>query len=159
MAVTRFLRMYNFGLGFLVVGCSASATTITLLEGDLDNFPAPSATTNRYRIVINREIMEVTGRDEATNKLTVTRGLEGTIAATHPGLALVSLRLTGEGIKRMQDAINVLEQGVGRVQVRIDDAADTGWRPRIHFKSGVGVTVTAVDSETDDEVVVTISSP
>ena len=56
---TSFLRAYNFGLGFLAVGCTASATTVTLAEGDLDNFPAPS-TTNPYRIVIGREIMELT---------------------------------------------------------------------------------------------------
>lgn len=158
MAVTDFLRMYNFGLGFIAVGCTASATTITMLEGDLDNFPAPS-NTNHYRIVIGREIMEVTGRDEATNKLTVTRGLEGTLAASHAGLSLVSLRLTGEGIRRMQDAINALEQGLNTVEVRVNDGADTGQRPRINVVGGAGVTVTATDSPANNEVRIVITSP
>ncbi len=144
MAVTNFLKIFNFGLGFLAVSCSATATTITLLEGDLDNFPAPG-TTNRYRIVIDREIMEVTGRDEATNKLTVSRGMESTQAIVHAGLSLVSLRLTSEGVQRMQDAINALEQGLNTIEVRVNDGMDTGQRPRINIVSGAGITVVATD--------------
>ena len=158
MAVTNFLRMYNFGLGFLAVSCSATATSLTLLEGDLDNFPAPS-TTNRYRIVIDREIMEVTGRDEATNKLTVSRGVETTQAVVHAGLALVSLRLTSEGVKRMQDAINALEQGLNTIEVRVNDGMDTGQRPRINIVGGAGITVVATDVPADNEVRIVITSP
>ena len=159
MAVTNFLKIFNFGLGFLAVSCSATATTITLLEGDLDNFPAPG-TTNRYRIVIDREIMEVTGRDEATNKLTVSRGMESTQAVVHAGLSLVSLRLTSEGVQRMQDAINALEQGLNTIEVRINDAVgDIGQRPRINIVGGAGVTVTATDVPADNEVRIVITSP
>lgn len=154
---TQFLRIFNFGLGFLSADISSTTTTITLQEGDLDNFPAPG-TTNPYRIVIDREIMEVTGRNETLNTLTVTRGLEGTAAATHLTLAIITLRLTQTGLLRMQDAINTLENSLGNIQIRIDGAADTGDRPRIQFISGVGITITAVDSPVDNEVVVTITN-
>ncbi len=155
---TSFLRIFNFGLGFLAVACSTSATTITLMAGDLDNFPAPS-TANPYRIVIDREIMEVTGRDEATNRLTVTRGVESTTAVTHLALALVSLRLTANGVRRMQDAINALEQGLNTIEVRVNDGLDTGQRPRINIVGGAGITVVATDVPVDNEVRIVITSP
>ncbi len=154
---TQFLRIFNFGLGFLAADISSAATTITLQEGDLDAFPAPGST-NPYRIVIDREIMEVTGRNETLNTLTVLRGLEGTTTTTHLNLALVTLRLTEAGLFRMQDAINALEAGLGTIQIRIDGAADTGDRPRIQFVSGTGITITAVDAPGDNEVVVTITN-
>lgn len=154
---TQFLRIFNFGLGFLSADISSAATAIALQEGDLDNFPAPG-TTDPYRIVIDREIMEVTGRNEATNTLTVTRGLENTPATTHLTLAIITLRLTQVGLLRMQDAINTLENSLGTIQIRIDGATDTGDRPRIQFVSGAGITIVAVDSEVDDEVVVTITN-
>ncbi len=157
MATTQFLRIFNFGLGFLAADISAAATTITLQEGDLDAFPAPGPT-SPYRIVIDREIMEVTGRDEALNNLAVIRGLEGTTATTHLSLALVTLRLTEGGLLRMQDAINALEAGLGTIQIRIDGGLDTGDRPRIQFVAGAGITITAVDSEVNNEVVVTITN-
>ncbi len=153
--MTVFLRIYNFGLAFLSVGCTASATTITLQEGDLDNFPAPT-TTNPYRLVIGREIMEVTGRDEATNRLTVSRAQEGTSAVSHPSLSLVSLRLTANGVRRMQDAINTLEQGLNTVEVRIDGGADVGQRARLHFLTGKNMNITGADDEPDNEVEVTL---
>ncbi len=155
---TQFLRIFNFGLGFLAADISSASTTITLQEGDLDAFPAPGPT-NPYRIVIDREIMEVTGRDETLNTLTVLRGLEGTVATTHLNLALVTLRLTEGGLLRMQDAINALEAGLGTIQIRVNGGLDAGDRPRIQFVAGAGVTITAVDSAVDNEVVVTISSP
>lgn len=158
MAVTTFLRVYNFGLGFLAAGCTASATAITLAEGDLDNFPAPT-TALPYRIVIGREIMEVTDRDEATNRLTVSRAQEGTLAVSHASLSLVSLRLTANGVQRMQDAINALEQGLNTVEVRVNSGADVGQRPRINFIAGAGITIVGADVAVDDEVTITISSP
>lgn len=154
---TQFLRIFNFGLGFLAADISSAATSIALQEGDLDNFPNPGDT-DPYRIVIDREIMEVTGRNEATNALTVTRGLENTAATTHLTLAIITLRLTQVGLLRMQDAINTLENSLGNIQIRIDGAVDTGDRPRIQFVSGAGITITAVDSEVDNEVVVTITN-
>ena len=154
---TQFLRIFNFGLGFLAADISAAATTITLQEGNLDAFPAPGPT-NPYRIVIDREIMEVTGRDETLNTLTVTRGLEGTATTTHLSLAMITLRLTEAGLLRMQDAINALEAGLGTIQIRIDGGLDAGDRPRIQFVSGTGITITAVDSEVNNEVVVTITN-
>ena len=154
---TQFLRIFNFGLGFLAADISSAATTLTLQEGDLDAFPAPG-TTNPYRVVIDREIMEVTGRNEALNSLAVLRGLEGPAATTHLNLALVTLRLTEGGLLRMQDAINTLEAGLGTIQIRIDGGLDAGDRPRIQFVSGTGITITAVDSEVNNEVVVTITN-
>lgn len=152
---TQFLRIFNFGLGFLGADISSAATTIVLQEGDLDAFPAPG-TTNPYRVVIDREIMEVTGRNETLNTLTVIRGLEGTAATTHLNLALITLRLTEAGLLLMQDAINTLEASLGTIQIRVDGGLDAGDRPRIQFVAGAGITITAVDSPGDNEVVVTI---
>lgn len=155
MAVTTFLKVYNFGLGFLATQCTISATTITLQEADIDNFPTPTATAP-YRIVIDNEVMEVTAKDEALNRLTVTRGLEGTTAVSHLALALVSIRLTQAGVERMQDAINALEQGLNTVEVRLNSGADVGQRPRINFIDGANADWSAVDSDTHDEVQVTL---
>ncbi len=156
--VTTFLRAYNFGIGFLAVGCTATATAITLLEGDLDNFPAPT-TTHPYRLVIGREVMEVTARDEATNRLTVRRAQEGTASVSHASLALVSLRLTAEGVKRMQDAIAALEQSLHKIEVRVNDGVDTGQQPRINIVGGAGITVVATNEPADNEVRIVITSP
>jgi hypothetical protein len=59
----------------------------------------------------------------------------------------------------MQDAINALEQGLNTIEIRANSGADAGQRPRINFVAGAGVTITAVDNEPNNEVVVTISSP
>lgn len=155
---TNFLRVHNFGLGFLAASLTSTATIITLQVGDLDAFPAPGASTDRYRVVIGREVMEVTGRNETNNTLTVLRGLEGTTAVSHLALTVVSIRFTAAIARSMQDAINTLENSLGNIQIRIDGAADTGDRPRIQFVSGTGITITAVDSEVDNEVVVTITN-
>ena len=152
---TTFLRIWNFGLGFTAVAVAASATAVTLMEGDLDNFPGPSET-ETYRIVIDREIMEVTGRDEATNKLTVTRAQEGTVAVSHSSLALVSLRLTADGVRRMQNAINALEQGLNTVEIRINSGADVGQQPRINFLDGANADFSATESLPNNEVQVTL---
>ena len=158
MAVTNFLKVYNFGLGFLATSCSIAATTITLQNGELDNFPAPTAALP-YRIVIDREVMEVTGHDEALNRLTVARGVESTTAVQHNILSLVSIRLTQGGVERMQDAINALEQGLNKVEVRVNSGMDVGQRPRINFIAGAGITIIGADVVVDDEVTITISSP
>ncbi len=155
---TSFLRVFNFGIGFLGVGVTSTSVTLTLQEGDLANFPTPGASADRYRIVVGREVMEVTGRDASANTLTVVRGQEGTTALSHLALAVISIRLTAAGVLSMQDAINALEQGLNKIQIRIDGAADTGDRPRIQFVSGAGITITAVDSEVNNEVVVTITN-
>ncbi|KKL72127.1 hypothetical protein LCGC14_2088000 [marine sediment metagenome] len=156
---TNFLRIFNFGLGFLGVSVNSTSTTITLQEGDLDAFPAPGSSSDRYRIVVDREVMEVTGRNETTNTLTVARAQEGTTGASHLAMAVVSLRLTAAGVRSMQDAINTLENSLGTVQIRVNSGGDAGDRPRINFVAGAGITIVAVDNEPNNEVVVTISSP
>ena len=156
---TNFLRVHNFGLGFLSVSVNATATSLILQEGDIDAFPAPGASSDRYRIVVGREVMEVTGRDEATNALTVIRAQEGTTGVSHLALAVVSLRLTAAGVRSMQDAINTLENSLGNIQIRVNSGGDAGDRPRINFVAGAGITIIAVDNEPNNEVVVTISSP
>lgn len=156
---TNFLRVHNFGLGFLASGITSAATTITLQEGDLDAFPAPGPSADRYRIVVNREVMEVTGRNEAANTLTVIRGLEGTTAASHLALTVVSIRLTAAGVRSMQDVINTLENSLGTIQIRVNGGLDVGDRPRINFIAGAGVTIIAADDAVNNEVTVTISSP
>jgi hypothetical protein len=143
----------------LALGINSTGTTLTLQEGDLDNFPAPGASADRYRVVVGQEVMEVTGRDETDNTLTVIRAQEGTTATSHLALAVVSIRLTAAGILSMQDAINALEQGLNTIEIRANSGADAGQRPRINFVAGAGVTITAVDNEPNNEVVVTISSP
>lgn len=157
--MTNFLRAWNFGLGFLAVGINSTSTTLTLQEGDLDAFPAPGASADRYRIVVGREVMEVTGRNEAANALTVIRAQEGTLGVSHLALAVVSIRLTAAGIRSMQDAINVLEASLGNIQIRVDSGLDVGERPRLNFISGAGVTISAVEDIPNNEIAITISSP
>ena len=154
---TNFLRVHNFGLGFLAAGVNSTVTTLTLQQGDLANFPAPGASADRYRVVVGREIMEVTGIDAAANTLTVIRAQEGTTGLSHLALSVVSIRLTAAGVRSMQDVINTLENSLGTIQIRVNSGADAGDRPRVHFLDGTNVDISAVDDVPNEEVQVTIN--
>lgn len=150
---TAFFKIVNFGTGFLAAAASSSATAITLQAADMIRFPSAYP----YRIVVDEEILEVTGRNNATNQLLVTRAQEGTAASSHLALALVSLRLTAEGIQRMYTAINALEQGINKVEIRVDGGLDAGQQPRVEFLSGANILVTAANDGPNNEVDVTLA--
>ena len=72
--------------------------TISVVDGSV--FPA----SGQFRIVIDSEIMVVTGR--STNTLTVLRGQEGTTAAGHASAANVAQILTAGGLDRwLRDSV------------------------------------------------------
>lgn len=69
---------------------STSATTLTVTSGS--TFPA----SGNFRILVDTELMLVTG--VSSNTFTVTRGIEGTTAATHLNLAPVTHVLTAASL-------------------------------------------------------------
>lgn len=150
---TTFFTIVNFGIGFLAASVGTSVLTITLQSADMIRFPS----TYPYRIVIDEEILEVTARNDVTNQLIVVRAKEGTQAASHLALALVSLRLTAEGIQRMYDAIHTLEIGNNTLEVRVDGGLDAGQQPRVEFISGANIQVTAANDNPNSEVDVTVA--
>lgn len=150
---TIFFVINNFSTGFLSSAAGSSATAITLQAADMARFPSVFP----YRIVIDEEILEVTGRDNAANQLLVTRAQENTLATSHLALSLVSLRLTAAGVQRIYDAINALEQGLNKVEIRVDGGLDAGQQPRIEFLSGANIGITAANDDPNNEVDVTIA--
>lgn len=77
-----------------------SETTVTVADGSA--FPAAG----NYRIRVDDEIMLVTAR--STNDLTVTRGAEGTSAASHTTGAAVTLLLTrGSLLKLLEEGVQI----------------------------------------------------
>jgi hypothetical protein len=82
----------------LSAGCTSGDTTITVTTGS--SFPA----TGNFRILVDSEIMVVTAR--SSNTLTVTRGAEGTSAASHSGGATVTMILTAGALQAYgQDSV------------------------------------------------------
>lgn len=71
-----------------------SQTTITVLSAN--GFP----TTGQYRIIIDSELMLVTG-GQGTTTWTVTRNIEGSAAATHANGAPVTHIITAGGLSNM----------------------------------------------------------
>ena len=72
-----------------------STTSVTVTDGSV--FPS----TGNFRVLVDSEIMIVTAR--STNTLTVTRGAEGTTAASHSdGVAILAIVTNGG----MQDYLN-----------------------------------------------------
>ena len=73
-----------------------SVTSITVTTGSV--FPS----TGNFRVMVDSEIMICTAR--STNTLTVTRGQDGTSAASHSDLATICMVYTSQGFARlMQD--------------------------------------------------------
>lgn len=82
-------QLVNQGTTTLNGSINNSATSITVTSGSV--FPA----TGNFRIRIDDELLLCTAR--SSNTLTVTRGIEGTSAASHSDLAAVSQVLTKAG--------------------------------------------------------------
>src|SRR5271165_616579 len=74
---------------------STSATTLTVTNAS--SFPA----VGNFRILIDQELLLVTGVSGTT--FTVTRGVEGTTAATHSSGATVVQIVTAASIARAND--------------------------------------------------------
>lgn len=74
-------------------GINDSTNTVVVTTGSV--FPA----TGNFRILIDAEIMLVTAR--STNTLTATRAQEGTVAASHSDLTVVTGPLTAGSINQM----------------------------------------------------------
>lgn len=77
---------------------STSSTSITVTDGSV------FSSVGNFRIIIDDEIMLVTAR--STNTLTVTRGVEGTTAATHLDTTNVTDVLTSQSL------LNLLAEGI-----------------------------------------------
>jgi hypothetical protein len=75
-------------------GINSSVTSITVVSAS--NFPSSSP----YRITVESEIMVVTG-GAGTTTWTVSRGQEGTTAASHAGGVSVAQTLTVQGLKNI----------------------------------------------------------
>jgi hypothetical protein len=88
-------QLANFGNTTLAEDLDNSETTVTVTSGSV--FPS----SGNFRINIDDEIMLVTSR--STNDLTVTRGAESTVAATHNNGATVKQVLTAAGLNTAID--------------------------------------------------------
>lgn len=78
----------------LLAAIDDSIVTLDTIAGEGVLFPDPAVTGNFF-IEIDNEVMEVTAR--TVDELTVTRGVEGTTAASHLILAPFELVLIGVG--------------------------------------------------------------
>jgi hypothetical protein len=78
----------------LASGIDNSTTSITLVDA------SKFSTTGTYRVVVESEIMQVTAR--SSNVLTVVRGSEGTIAASHGSGAFVTQIMTAAGVQQFR---------------------------------------------------------
>lgn len=82
----------------LAAGITAGATTLTIVTpGAGRDFPASVP----FRVVCGTEIMLVTARSGTT--FTVTRGIEGTTAASHAAGAVVSHGVTAGALAWLRD--------------------------------------------------------
>lgn len=81
----------NFGETFLSSTVNSSATTITL--NSLTGFPS----TYPFRLTIDKEVMLATASPGGTS-LTVTRGYEGSAAASHTAGQIVLAAITAGGL-------------------------------------------------------------
>jgi hypothetical protein len=77
----------------LSASINSSDNPISVAAGSV--FPS----TGNFRIMVDSEIMIVTAR--STNSLTVTRGADGTSAASHSGGATVSMIYSTQGLSRI----------------------------------------------------------
>lgn len=72
---------------------SATSIAVTAVSGSLGTAPSSMAN-NQFRARIDNEILLVTATDSTGLTWTVTRGIEGTTAASHATAAVVALVLT-----------------------------------------------------------------
>ncbi len=100
---TPFLVPANRAVGTLHTTINDSDLSVVLEAGEGALFPS----TYPYHITIDDEILNVTNR--STDTLTVTRAAESTTAAAHTAGAVVSLNITKQAIKDLNDAVNDIE--------------------------------------------------
>ncbi len=103
------LKFKNYWVSALTAPAAAADTTLYIATGDAANLPALTSG-NTARLVlpafdtatppneIDWEIVEVTAVNPSTGALTVTRGMEGTIAKDHLTGARIDLRLTADAM-------------------------------------------------------------
>lgn len=99
--MTTWLKTKNNASSALVSSITSGATSLGVLAGEGARFPS----TFPYRITIEDEILEVTGR--TGDVLTVTRAAESTIAASHPSNASVRLNVTSGILEQVQSEIDL----------------------------------------------------
>jgi len=85
-------RTTNAGTSTLNGGINSSQTTLTVTSA------APFSSLPQFRIIIDSEIMLVTGISGSV--FTVTRGAEGSSAASHSNSATIAQIITEEGLQR-----------------------------------------------------------
>jgi microcystin-dependent protein len=125
----------NLGKSTLASSMNNSQTTLTVQSGDGAKFPA----TGNFRVTVESEIMICTSR--ATDVLTVTRGQEGTTAASHGANIAVAHTLTKAGLDAyLAQVIPALPSGV--IAQFAGAAAPSGWvlcDGTSYLRSGGGV--------------------
>lgn len=95
-------QIHNFGHALLAEDLDTSETVVTVTSG------AVFATDGEFRVQVGTELMLVSA--VAGNDLTVTRGIEGTTAATHTAGDPIDARLTAAGIVRI-----IQQSDIGRL--------------------------------------------
>lgn len=95
-------QLTNFGRTTITGAINASVTSVTVSDGSV--FPA----TGDFRLNCEDELMLCTAR--ATNVLTVTRGIEGTTAASHGAVAPITQVATAGSIVKLIDERTVAQK-------------------------------------------------
>lgn len=95
----------NYAVDSLAAGCGSGDASITVTNG------AALAATGNFRLLVDNELMLCTAR--STNTLTVTRGIEGTTAASHLMGAQVIPLVTAGAIAQLKADILAAVGGVG----------------------------------------------
>lgn len=103
-------QLQNFGTTTLAEDLDNSETTVTVTSGSV--FPS----SGNFRLNCEDEIMICTSR--SSNDLTVTRGAEGTAAATHPNGTTIKMVLTSAALAQVID-----ERGTSSL---FEDATNSG---------------------------------
>lgn len=101
------LKFKNFWVSALSAAAAAGDVTLYIPTGDAANLPALTGG-NTVRLVLpvtntngdetDWEIVEVTAVNTSSGALTVTRGIEGTIAKAWPSNSVIDLRLTAAAL-------------------------------------------------------------
>lgn len=88
-------QLSNFGRTFITGAIDDSQTSVTVADGSV--FPD----TGDFRLNCEDELMLCTAR--ATNILTVTRGIEGTTAASHGAVTPITQVVTAGAVTQLID--------------------------------------------------------
>jgi len=129
---------YSNGVTGFLSGAIDNAVTSVVLA-DTSAFPA----SGNFRVKCDDEIMLVSANNTGTKTFTVTRGVEGTTAASHADTAAIYTVLTDGSLR------SLVRQSHGGTLV--------GARREINLVDGGGVTWTLTDDGTNDKVDVSAS--